>query len=198
MWIKRDNVAIFIAFLMVLPILWGNVSRGIAECDRDLLEMAHVFRFSKKDMLRKVYLPSVRPYFFAGLLDRTRALMEGGSCGGGAESAPARARQRAVLLKNISRDPDALRGDARRHSFERCARIYSAPYLKKDCGVGEMIKLQSISKSFDGVSVLENISAEIPDSGHFCHMRRVGQRKDYAHAYNSRARTARFRQYLRA
>lgn len=28
-----------------------------------------------------------------------------------------------------------------------------------------MIKLQSISKSFDGVSVLENISAEIPDSG---------------------------------
>jgi NitT/TauT family transport system ATP-binding protein len=30
-----------------------------------------------------------------------------------------------------------------------------------------MIKLQSISKSFDGVSVLENISAEIPDSGIF-------------------------------
>ncbi len=30
-----------------------------------------------------------------------------------------------------------------------------------------MIKLQSISKSFGGVSVLENISAEIPDSGIF-------------------------------
>lgn len=30
-----------------------------------------------------------------------------------------------------------------------------------------MIKLQSISKSFDGISVLENISAEIPDSGIF-------------------------------
>lgn len=30
-----------------------------------------------------------------------------------------------------------------------------------------MIKLQSISKSFDGVSVFENISAEIPDSGIF-------------------------------
>lgn len=65
-WIKRDNVAVFIAFLMVLPILWGNVSRGITECDRDLIEMAHIFRFSKKDMLKKIYLPSVRPYFFAG------------------------------------------------------------------------------------------------------------------------------------
>ena len=65
-WIKRDNVAVFIAFLMVLPILWGNVSRGIAECDRDLIEMTHIFRFSKKDMLKKIYLPSVRPYFFAG------------------------------------------------------------------------------------------------------------------------------------
>lgn len=28
-----------------------------------------------------------------------------------------------------------------------------------------MIELQNISKSFDGVSVLDNISAEIPDSG---------------------------------
>ena len=65
-WIKRDNVAVFIAFLMVLPILWGNVSRGIAECDRGLIEMAHIFGFSKKDMLTKIYLPSVRPYFFAG------------------------------------------------------------------------------------------------------------------------------------
>ena len=65
-WIKRDNVAVFIAFLMVLPILWGNVSLGIAECDRDLIEMAHIFRFSKEDMLKKIYLPSVRPYFFAG------------------------------------------------------------------------------------------------------------------------------------
>ena len=30
-----------------------------------------------------------------------------------------------------------------------------------------MIELQNISKSFDGVSVLDNISAEIPDSGIF-------------------------------
>ena len=30
-----------------------------------------------------------------------------------------------------------------------------------------MIKLQNISKSSDGASVLENISAEIPDSGIF-------------------------------
>lgn len=60
-WIKRDNVAIFIAFLMVLPILWGNVSRGIAECDRDLLEMAHVFRFSKKICsARSIFRASVR------------------------------------------------------------------------------------------------------------------------------------------
>ena len=30
-----------------------------------------------------------------------------------------------------------------------------------------MIELQNISKSFDGVSVLDNISAKIPDSGIF-------------------------------
>ena len=61
-----------------------------------------------------------------------------------------------------------------------------------------MIELQNISKSFDGVSVLDNISAEIPDSGIFCNMRRIGKRKDDADAHNSRARTAGFRQYFRA
>lgn len=65
-WLKRSNVAIFIAFLMVLPILWGNVSRGIRECDRDLIEMAKIFGFSRTDKLKKIYLPSISPYFFAG------------------------------------------------------------------------------------------------------------------------------------
>ena len=65
-WIKRDNISTFISFLMVLPILWSNVTEGIAQCDRDLLEMARVFRFSKPALISKIYVPSVMPYFFAG------------------------------------------------------------------------------------------------------------------------------------
>ncbi len=65
-WVSRNSIGIFISFLMVLPILWSNVSEGISQCDRNLLEMAKVFRFSKPMLIRKIYIPSTMPYFFAG------------------------------------------------------------------------------------------------------------------------------------
>ena len=65
-WIKRDNVAVFISCLMVLPILWSNVCEGIKSCDKKLLEMSKIFNFSFSKRLKLIYLPSVSPYFFAG------------------------------------------------------------------------------------------------------------------------------------
>jgi len=65
-WIKKPGVPVFIAFLMVLPIIWANVSEGIHQTDGDLLEMASLFRFSRKKLVSKVYVPSTLPYFFAG------------------------------------------------------------------------------------------------------------------------------------
>lgn len=65
-WVKKNNVPVFISFLMVLPVIWANVSEGIKQTDKGLLEMARVFRFSKTKLLAKVYIPGVLPYFFAG------------------------------------------------------------------------------------------------------------------------------------
>jgi NitT/TauT family transport system permease protein len=67
-WLHSDRVSIFIAFLMVLPIIWTNVAQGIAKTDQDLLEMARVFRFSRLKTLRFIYLPSVMPYFMAACM----------------------------------------------------------------------------------------------------------------------------------
>ena len=65
-WINKPYVPVFIAFLMVLPIIWANVSEGIHQTDKDLLEMAGIFRFSRKKLVSKLYFPSTLPYFFAG------------------------------------------------------------------------------------------------------------------------------------
>lgn len=61
-WMGRDIVPGFIAFLMVLPMVWTNVSAGIAQTDTQLLETARVFRFSRRRLCRLVYLPSCAPY----------------------------------------------------------------------------------------------------------------------------------------
>lgn len=65
-WFSSQNLAIFISFLMVLPIIYTNVLNGIRETDKELLEMAEVFEISGIRRIRYIYVPQVMPYFRAG------------------------------------------------------------------------------------------------------------------------------------
>ena len=63
LYLTSSLTPLFIAFLMVAPIAWANVSSGIIATDRQLIEMADVFGFTKGEKLRSVYFPSVLPHF---------------------------------------------------------------------------------------------------------------------------------------
>lgn len=65
-WLSKDSIPAFISFLMVLPIIHGNVSEGLKNTPRELVEMTRVFGFSPFMRLKKLYLPSVLPFFLAG------------------------------------------------------------------------------------------------------------------------------------
>ncbi len=64
-WIRVGILPAFIAFLMVVPLVWANVREGIMAIDKNLLEMARVFRVSRWRTFTTVHLPSVKPYFTA-------------------------------------------------------------------------------------------------------------------------------------
>lgn len=63
LWIGRGALPSFISFLMVFPIVFTNVLEGISQVPKDLLEMARLFRLSPVLKLKRIYLPSVSPYF---------------------------------------------------------------------------------------------------------------------------------------
>lgn len=63
LWWRSGVVPALMSFLMVLPIVWANVLTGIRETDKNLLEMARIYRFSKSRLLASVYVPSVLPGF---------------------------------------------------------------------------------------------------------------------------------------
>lgn len=65
LWLDKNSIPVFIAFLMVMPVVWNNLQVGIAAIDRDLLEMARVYRLSRRQILRRIILPSIMPYFVA-------------------------------------------------------------------------------------------------------------------------------------
>lgn len=67
LWVSTGRVPGVISALMVLPVIWGNVSKGIRETDGKLLELAKAYRFGKGKTLKLIYIPSVAPYFTAGV-----------------------------------------------------------------------------------------------------------------------------------
>lgn len=66
-WISGRRLSAFVAFLMVLPMVWSNVHQGIVSADRGLLEMARVYRLSRWRTFRAAVLPSALPYFLSAV-----------------------------------------------------------------------------------------------------------------------------------
>lgn len=66
-WIRTDTLPVFISFLMVTPLVWGNMEEGIRRTDPLLLEMARVYRFGALKTWLHVRVPSVMPYFLSAL-----------------------------------------------------------------------------------------------------------------------------------
>lgn len=67
LWIHTDRVPGVISALMVMPVIWGNISKGIQSTDPALLEVARAYRFSRWKTLKRIYVPEVAPYFAAGV-----------------------------------------------------------------------------------------------------------------------------------
>ena len=68
LWLNNDTIPVFIAVLMVAPIIWQNISAGLMNLDGNLSEMARVFKLKKSKKLTKIILPQLRPYLYSGCL----------------------------------------------------------------------------------------------------------------------------------
>lgn len=63
-WLSSSkNLSVLISFLMVLPVIYTNVLQGIESTDKELLEMAEVFRIPYGKRIRYIFIPAVLPYF---------------------------------------------------------------------------------------------------------------------------------------
>ena len=65
LWINTSVLPVFISSLIVIPIITANVSEGISSIDKDLYEVASLYRFSPFKKLFKLYIPSIAPFFIA-------------------------------------------------------------------------------------------------------------------------------------
>jgi NitT/TauT family transport system permease protein len=66
-WIKAKNLSVLVSFLMVMPLIYTNILKGLETADEKLLQLAKVFRLGKLKRMRAIYLPAVKPHFIAAV-----------------------------------------------------------------------------------------------------------------------------------
>ncbi|MBQ8396581.1 MAG: ABC transporter permease subunit [Clostridia bacterium] len=62
-WLERGILPAFMAALIVLPVVWGNLDAGIAAIDPALHELARAYHLPALRHLRRIYIPAVMPHF---------------------------------------------------------------------------------------------------------------------------------------
>ncbi len=75
---SREVIPSAITFMMVFPVLYENLREGIAGTPKDLLQMAKVFKLSPIIKLKRIYFPSVKPFFFSAICTSVGLAMKAG------------------------------------------------------------------------------------------------------------------------
>lgn len=67
-WFKSTTLPVFIAFLMVLPIIWSATETALLGIDKKYIEMGEVFGLSPIKIFLKIKLPLIMPAFLSSAL----------------------------------------------------------------------------------------------------------------------------------
>lgn len=60
-WTNPKVAPIIVAFLVVFPAVYAQIIAAVGDIDRDLIQMAKVYKISKMNRLFKIYVPLVMP-----------------------------------------------------------------------------------------------------------------------------------------
>ncbi len=66
-WFDSFEATVLVAFSVVFPMLYTSFSDALEGVDKDLIEMARVYKVDRKTCIFKLYLPEIAPNVFTGI-----------------------------------------------------------------------------------------------------------------------------------
>lgn len=199
-WFGSANLSIFISFLMVFPVIYLNILKGIESVKPELLEMARVFDISPGRKALYIYMPSLMPFVNSacsvalGLCWKSGVAAEvigisSGSIGERLyraklyfETGELLAWTAAIILISTALEKLIMTLIGRISLIP--GRAYSEKYLNeakekpcRDEQEPEVLVLEDITKSFGERTVLQEVSLTIPSGGHIAVMGESGAGK---------------------
>ena len=64
-WVGNQALTVFLAFFIVLPLIYTNMVTGFESVDRQMLEMARVYRLSRWRTFLYIYRPAFMPFLMS-------------------------------------------------------------------------------------------------------------------------------------
>ena len=73
LWVllSGDQLSVFIAFLMVMPIIWQSTCDGFAGVDNELSELADLYQFSFGKRFKLLIFPTLKKYLIPAVISST-------------------------------------------------------------------------------------------------------------------------------
>ena len=62
-----ERTPVFTAFLVVFPVMAANTLAGVRSVDPKLRELFALYRLSREDTIRRLYIPAIAPFIIGGL-----------------------------------------------------------------------------------------------------------------------------------
>lgn len=64
-WLSAQKLSVFISFLIVLPVVYGNMLEGIKSEDKRMLEVGQVFSMPAIKCLMYIHMPQLKPFILS-------------------------------------------------------------------------------------------------------------------------------------
>ena len=66
-WFSKDMTAPLISMTVTAPVIYYNIKAGLESTDKQLLEMAEVFRVGMGRKVKHIFLPGLKPYILSSV-----------------------------------------------------------------------------------------------------------------------------------
>lgn len=58
-WLNNEIAPMFVGFIMIFPILYETVLKGISNVDKNIIDMAKIYKVDKITIVKDIYIPSI-------------------------------------------------------------------------------------------------------------------------------------------
>ena len=67
-WFNKDKAPFIVGFAIVFPILYEGIYNALEDIDKKILDMCKVYKVSKKEKIKRIYIPVIKFYVMSILI----------------------------------------------------------------------------------------------------------------------------------